>query len=240
VLSDITANDTSTITLADNVTPLITGGTTAIKVRPHWTLGTVFGPTNSAGLQGSNTPLNADTVSVLNGTTGGFTVYFFSTTNNRWQNGPSDATNSVLRPDSGLLVQRKVTSAVSFTLVGEVKLGPTEIMIAGGNAAGNSTIVPNPYPLASLPLSQIGLYTGNATTGFVGSTTPLNADTLSVLNPATGGFTVYFYNTTNNRWQNGPSDASNVTIPEGAAVLITRKLGRAAFPWYVPQPSMNL
>ena len=33
----------------------ITAGTTTVKVRPHWTFGTAFGATNSAGFQGGPT-----------------------------------------------------------------------------------------------------------------------------------------------------------------------------------------
>lgn len=240
IISDITANTTNTITLADNITGFITGGTSAIKVRPHWTFATAFGANNSAGFQGSNTPTNADALQLLNGSTGVFTSYFYSTTNTRWQNGGVDASTVIIRPDQCIQVERKVTSPVSFTLVGEVKLGPTEILIQGGNPVQNFNLVSNPYPLNSVTLAASGLFTGSPSTGVVGSNTATNADTLAILNPATGLFTTYFYSTVNSRWQNGGTDASAVVIPEGAGVLITRKLGRVGFMWVVPQPTMNL
>ena len=240
ILADISANDTSTITLTEDISAMVTAGTTSIRVRPHWTFATALGANNSAGFQGSNTPTNADALSLLNGATGVFTSYFYSTTNNRWQHGGADGSNDIIRPDQCIQVERKVTSPVSFTLVGEVKLGPTEIMIQGGVSPQNFNLASNPYPLNSVTLAASGLYTGNPSTGVVGSNTATNADTLGILNPATGLITNYFYSTVNNRWQSGGADASTVVIPEGAGVLITRKLGRVGFSWIVPQPAMNL
>ncbi len=124
VLADVVSNDTTSITLSEDISAMITAGTTQIKVRPHWTFATAFGANNSAGFQGSNTPTNADALSLLNGSTKVFTSYFYSTTNNRWQRGGVDASNDIIRPDQCLQVERKVTSPVTFTLVGEVKLGP--------------------------------------------------------------------------------------------------------------------
>ncbi len=240
VLSDVVSNDTTSITLSEDISAMVTAGTTQIKVRPHWTFATAFGANNSAGFQGSNTPTNADALQLLNASTNTFTNYFYSTLNNRWQTGGVDASNVIIRPDQCVQVERKAVPAVSFTLVGEVKLGPTEIMIQGGNAVQNFNLVSNPYPLNSVTLAASGLFTGNAATGVVGSNTATNADTVGILNPATGLTTFYFYSTLNNRWQTGGVDSSNVVIPEGAGVLITRKLGRPGFSWVVPQPAMNL
>ncbi len=238
--SQITANTDSTITLADDITSAITSGTTTVLVRPNWTFASAFGANNSAGLQGSSTATNADLVQVINPSTGVAITYFYSTTNNRWQTGFTDATNVVIPPKAGLSVERKTSTPVSFTLVGEVKLGPSGIMITGGSSSQNFNLVPNPYPLPSVTLANSQLFTGNAATGVVGGPTASNADTVGILNSTTGVVTNYFYSTTNNRWQTGFTDASNVVIPEGAAVLITRKGGRSSFVWYVPQPAINL
>jgi hypothetical protein len=223
---------------------LVTGGTTTFRFRPHWTLGTLF-PLNNAGFL-AGTSGTADLVSILNPATGGFSNYYYSSANNRWQIGLStDATNTVLPPDFGLLIERKLTSAISFTVTGEVKLGTTEIVIAGGSPIGNSTIASNPYPLASNTLANLNLYTGNAATGFRAGTSG-TGDTLSIFNSGTGGFSNYYYSQSGNRWQIGLStDATNVTIPEGAAVLIFRRpaasgVGGTTFSWKVPQPTMNL
>jgi uncharacterized protein (TIGR02597 family) len=237
VISDITANDTSTITLADNVTALITGGTSSIKVRPHWTVSTAFGAAGGNFLQG-NTPFSADTITTYNVSTGAPTVYFYRTGFGWRTSLNADATNAVIHPDSGFLIERKSTSTLSFTVVGEVKLGPLATTIAGGNPNGNFVFAPNPFPLASVTLANSGLYTGSPTTGFADANTPFTADTLTVYNGAVP--TVYFYRT-GVGWRTSTNvDATNVTIPEGAAVLINRKSGRPTFQWFIPQPSMNL
>ncbi len=240
VLVDIASNTTNTITLAEDVAALLTAGTSTIKVRPFHTFATAFGANNSAGFLGGTSAGAADNVSVLNPQTGGFTTYYYNTNNNRWQTGLADATNTVIRSDAAFQVERKLTTAFSFTVVGEVKLGPTEVPVGGGTAAGNYTLAPNPYPLNSVTLANSGLYTGNAATGFQGGTSAAGSDNLSILNPQTGGFTTYYYNTNNSRWQTGLTDASNVVIPEGAGVQLFRRAGRPAFSWFVPQPTMNL
>ena len=240
VISDIVTTTTNTITLADDVSALLVAGTTTFKIRPHWTFGTVFGVNNSAGLLGGTNPAAADNVQIQNATTGIKTIYYYNTSFNQWRTGFTDSTNTVIPPDVGMIIERKVTSAVAFTLVGEVKLGSSELSIVGGSPTQNVNIIPNPYPLASVTLLNSTLYTANASTGVVGGTNPAAADTLGIFNSGTGVITVYYYNTTFNQWRTGFTDSSNVVIPEGASVIITRKSGRPSFNWYVPQPTMNL
>ena len=73
---------------------------------------------------------------------------------------------------------------------------------------------------------------------------PGAADTASIYDTASGTFKIYFYNTTNARWERlaSPSnvDATNETIPDGAALFVKRKSSTSDFIWYVPQPPMNL
>ena len=129
-----------------------------------------------------------------------------------------------------------------MVIPGSVPLGTSSVDINGSSSgtATRNTLVGSAYPLASRRLADIGLYTGNSATGVFSGTSASSADTVGIFNPTTGVQTIYFYSSTNNRWQTGPSDASNITIPEGAAVLIARKNGRAPFTWYIPQPTMAL
>jgi uncharacterized protein (TIGR02597 family) len=244
-LSQIVSNTDSSITLADDISDALTAGSSTVKVRPMWTFGTVFGATNSAGLSGGPTATgNTDIVTLFNPATGQATNYFYSTNNNRWQTGLSDATNAVIPPTAGLVIERKLGTPVTFVLAGAVKLGPTGIFIQGGTVPKNTTYVANPYPLSSVTLATSNLYTGDPTTGLAGASTASAADTLSILDSTTGIYTNYFFNTSANHWQTGLSDASNVVIPAGTAVLITRKSTspnqHSSFIWYVPQPTMNL
>ena len=101
-------------------------------------------------------------------------------------------------------------------------------------AAGTSTIKVRPHWTFSTAFgatNSAGFLAGTASTG----------DTVSLINPANGAYTIYYFSATNNRWQTGLStDASGVTIPEGTAIVVFRRPGNGSFSWFVPQPAMNL
>lgn len=238
--SDSTQNGSSTITLDQDITSAITTGTTTFLVRPHWTFATAFGVNNSAGFLGSFTPSRADSLLLLDPTTGSQTNYYFNTSTNVWTTTGTDASNAVIPPTAGLYIQRKSSSALSIPLVGEVKLGQSGLPVVGGSSPSNISLIPNPYPLNSVTLANSNLYTGSTTTGLVGSFSASAADNLGVLDPSTGNIANYYYNTTRSRWESAGVDASGVTIPSGASVLVTRKNSRPTFVWYVPQPAMSL
>ena len=240
VASDANHGGASTITLDVDLSASLTPGTSTFLVRPHWTFATAFGANDSAGLQGSFSASGADNIQIIDPTTGAANNYYYNTTNSRWQNLGNDASNAIIPPSAGIVVQRKQTSTVSFVLVGEVKLGQTALTVVGGSSSNNANLIPNPYPLDSVTLANSNLYTGNAASGVVGSFAASGADNVGVLDPTTGVITNYYYNTTNSRWQTLGNDASAFTIPSGASVLITRKSGRPSFFWYVPQPAISL
>jgi hypothetical protein len=183
----------------------------------------------------------ADNVIIYNANFTG-TTYFYSSTNNRWQTGITPSNDVIIPPGTGLGVDRKQSTAVGLVFPGSVPLGWSAVDVNGSTSgsATKNTLVGSAYPLASKRLADIGLYTGSSSTGLQGGASAAASDTVTIYNQSTGVGTAYFYSTTNNRWQTGISDASNVTIPEGAAVLIARKSGRAPFTWYIPQPTMAL
>jgi uncharacterized protein (TIGR02597 family) len=236
--STIVANTANSITLADDLNAVITDSST-FAVTPYWTLGTALPA--GGGLQGGTSAAAADTVTIYNANFVG-TVYFYNSTANQWRTGITASDNVIVPPGSGLGIERKQASAVSLVFAGSVPLGTSAVDVNGSlsGTATRNTLVGSAYPLASTRLADIGLYTGSSATGLQGGTSAAASDTLTIFNPANGVATVYFYNTTANQWRTGITDASNVTIPEGAAVLIARKNGRAPFTWYIPQPTMAL
>jgi uncharacterized protein (TIGR02597 family) len=236
--STIVANTANSITLADDLNSVLTTAA-AFAVTPYWTLSTAL--PNGGGLQGGTTANAADTVTIYNASFVG-TVYFFNTSNNSWRTGLTASDNVIIPPGSGLGIERKQATPVSLVLAGSVPLGSSAVDINGslsGTATRNS-LVGSAYPLASRRLADLGLYTGDPATGLRGGTTANAADTVTIYNPSTGVATVYFYNTSNNSWRTGLTASDNVTIPEGAAVLIARKNGGSPFTWYIPQPVMAL
>ena len=236
--STIVANTLNSITLSDDLNAVL-ATTSTFAVTPYWTLSTAL--PSGGGLNSGSNASAADTVTIYNANFTG-TVYFYSSTNNRWQNNLTAANDVIIPPGSGLGVTRKQAAAVGLVFPGSVPLGSSAVDINGSTSgvATRNTLVGSAYPLASKRLADLGLYTGNSSTGVQGGSSATPSDTVTIYNPSTGVGTVYFYSTTNNRWQNNLTDASNVTIPEGAAVLVSRKQGRAPFTWYIPQPAMAL
>jgi uncharacterized protein (TIGR02597 family) len=236
--STIVANTANSITLADDLNSVL-ATTSTFSVTPYWTLGTAF--PNGGGLQGGTSVAAADTVTIYNANFVG-TNYFYNSTANQWRTGITASDNVIIPPGSGLGIERKQEAPVSLVLAGSVPLGASAVDVNGSvsGTATRNTLVGSAYPLASRRLADIGLYTGDAATGVVGGTSVAAADTVTIFNPATGVATVYFYNTTANQWRTGLTGSDNVTIPEGAAVLIARKNGRSPFTWYIPQPTMAL
>ncbi len=236
--STIVANTANSITLADNFNSVLTTSST-FSVTPYWTLNTAL--PSGGGLNSGANVNAADNVIIYNANFTG-TTYFYSSTNNRWQTGITPSNDVIIPPGTGLGVDRKQSTAVGLVFPGSVPLGWSAVDVNGSTSgsATKNTLVGSAYPLASKRLADIGLYTGSSSTGLQGGASAAASDTVTIYNQSTGVGTAYFYSTTNNRWQTGISDASNVTIPEGAAVLIARKSGRAPFTWYIPQPTMAL
>lgn len=236
--STVIANTQNSITLADNFNPVLDQNTT-FAITPYWTLSTVL--PSGGGLQGGTSAAAADTVTIYNTNFAG-TIYFYNTTANQWRTGLSNSENVIIPPGSGLGIERKQATDVKIVLAGSVPLGTSAVVVNGSNSgdATKYTLVGSAYPLASKRLADIGLYTGDASTGVAGGTSAASADNITIYNPQTGAATIYFYSTSANQWRTGLSNASNVTIPEGSAILVTRRNGRPPFTWYIPQPPMAL
>ncbi len=261
VVSDIVSFTSSTLTLADNASAVIdnAGGTTSIKVRPHWTFSTAFGTpsgSDATAIQGGTSLAAADVISILD--PGNPVVsdrvrdYFYNTNSPaHWtRSDGSDATNVPIPLTTGLQILRRSSTALSMKLVGAVKLGATAFDIEAGGETDTTTMVSNPYPLTSKRLDQLGLYiNGNPSTGLVGAPPtatlpPPTADYVRILDPQTGVINDFFFDTSTgsygNRWKTGFTDASLYTIPEGASIAVVRRASRPAFTWYAPQAAMNL
>lgn len=234
--SEIVSNTSSSLTLADNLNDLISDGTTQFEIRPFWTLATAL--PSGGGLQGGTSGNAADNITIIRAN-GSVDTFFYHSGNGRWQTGITDASHAIIAPSSGVMFTRKQTSSVNIVITGEVLTTPIIADILSGGTA-KLTYVANPYPVASKTLATSGLYSGNTATGLAGGTSANAADTVTVYNVATGAAATYYYNTSNNRWQSGISDASAVTIPDTAVLVINRKSNRGAFEWYIPTPLTNL
>lgn len=229
----------STIITANNDSSMIAAGAT-YKIRKHWTLGSVFGPLNEAGLGGGISASAADNILVLDANSQVVRTYFYSTGGAlgigwRLQGaGAADQTNANLFIDQGIIIRRKQASSLSPKLVGAVKLGQTLVPIATTN-----NFIGNVYA-ADVTLTNSNLIES----GLVGGLSASAADNVLILDPtapAGNVFKTYFFSTggpSGIGWRQqgqGATEAGNTPIPLGTSVVVQRKPPRAGFDWFARQ-----
>jgi len=223
-----------TITLVQNLPASVMNGA-VFKVRKHWTIASVFGPTNQFGLAAGD-ETTADQIRIFNGT--GYDVYYYSNggaAGTGWRKvgaGNADISGVKILPDEGLVIAHSPATPVNVVLLGAVKVGTTSFpMFQGLN------IVSNPYA-APLKLKDSGLYNADPTKGLAGggSTT---ADQVRIYNGSS--YDTYYYSTVGLAgvgWRKagaGSTNQENVEIPVGASFLVTRRNG-ADFNWVSTPP----
>jgi uncharacterized protein (TIGR02597 family) len=227
----IVSNTTTTLTLASNLASGI-NAPVAYKIRKHWTIATVFGPSNSAGLQGG-TALTADLVQLWNGAT--LDSYYFQTTpSTGWRRvgDPTTDMGGIIIPFySTVVITRQQSANLIFALNGTVKSGQTAIpIVVGDNYVGNV------YP-TNLTLANSNLYTGNIATGLAGGDAA-TADQVRIWNGTI--FDVYYFQTTGvggTGWRKigAPStDAGDTVIAESSGFVINRR-SSPNFNWVVSE-----
>jgi len=240
---DIISNDAANVYTANNDSSLIATGD-AFKIIPHWTIATVFGPTDQSGLQPGSLS-TADQILIQNPITQAFTTYYYATATKvltaGWKNpatGNADASQTPLYNDQGVLINRQVSTNLSIQLVGAVKIGPTIVPLGGSN-----NFAGNVYATGSITLSNSGLYTDGSSTDSVVAGSLSTADLVLIHNDNTGAFNTYYYATATKvltaGWKNpatGNADASTNVIPLGAEILIQIQPPRSGFNWKEPAP----
>jgi uncharacterized protein (TIGR02597 family) len=226
---------TRTLALSVDLSPLLSGGE-AYCIRPCWTLASVFGPNDEAGLGGGSS-VTADEILVLDTCTGVYSSYYYKTAGlggTGWRSTTSpftDQSNARISLGQGILVQRKQPGDISLKLFGTVKAGNTLLPVAPG-----LNIVANIAPTGMM-LGNSGLYTGDSGTGLAGGSLT-SADQVLLFDGVT--YQTYYYKTTGlggTGWRSASGsslDASDTIIPPGGAVLIQRATSRPGFYWKVP------
>jgi uncharacterized protein (TIGR02597 family) len=239
LIDDITgasADNKTVYTAFDNSAAISAGQ--GYKIYPHWTLNSVFGPNDEAGLKKGNSG-TADQVKILNPLTQLFTTYFFNSggaIGTGWRAGTSvDQGNTKLYVDQGVLLSRNEGTNLLVKLVGGVKLGQTVIPITT-----NNNLAANLYATSAMTLTNSNLLNNDPSKSLKGGNSG-NADLVKILNPATGLFTTYFWNTggaIGTGWRAGTSvDQGNTPIALGTSLLIIRKPANGGpINWFVPAP----
>jgi hypothetical protein len=246
---DIISNDAANVYTAFNDSGVVLTGDN-FKIYPHWNLASLFGATDSAGIQAGNAS-TADSVQIENANSPGqgLTTYYYNNTSSKsasigWRSSASATIDQSLVPlyqDAGVLFVRKPSTNLLVQVVGGVKVGSTLIPLGGTNS-----FTANVYATAATTLGASHLYTdGSSTDSFVAGNSS-TADKVVIQNPNTAPATLntYYYNNVSSKsasigWRSSASatiDASTTPIPMGAFMLIELQAGRPGFNWTEPAP----
>ncbi|HEY1084593.1 MAG TPA: hypothetical protein VGE29_20165 [Prosthecobacter sp.] len=218
----ITAQAGQDVTVALAVAPNVGDEFVIYKLS---TLASLFGSTNSAGLQGGDTPAAADIVYVASA--GELVGYFYNSTANVWRAVASpaagDAGATEIGPDAAVLVARKAGgNAAKLTLTGESLPGRQVAQVSAG-----FQVVNNPFSV-STTLAASGLQ--NSITG---GTSAAGADVIYL--EQDGVLTGYYYKTGGLGGTGWRSLSDNLTnqgaalVSPGKAILFKEQAGDVKF-----------
>ena len=195
-------------------------------LRPHVTLGQLFGTKTNQLMQGSTVVSTADQVLLLNSQTQAFETYYFlkngSGTVAQWAKvggGSTNQDNTVIAPGVGMVVVRNTSTPVTLTWSGEIRLNQfAQPLVAGNN------LVCQPTPIDASPASR----SMTVANGMTGSTSSTTADKIQF--PVAGVFKTYYLlrnaSGTVEQWTlvGGGSTPQNTAMlfPSNGAVIINK------------------
>ena len=218
----ITGNTTTELALDADLSALSVTGQ-IYEIRKHFTIGSLFGPSNQSGLHEAGNSSDADNVLLTK--TGGIETFFYSPSGPEgWKDSAAnDATDEPIAQAVPATVRRRVTGNRTIYPTGAVRRAATRVSIA---ATGYSFIgMPNSAPILFADLGLDSLVTRGRN--------PVEADNLLVFD-LDGNLTRYFYldfdGTTG--WHDSAFNPAG-SIPAGATVIYQRKAG-GAFDWNAP------
>lgn len=205
----------------------------AYRIRPHWTLASLFGATPTGIQRGTAT--TADLINLWTGSS--YTIFYHrqSATQNGWRTTNSvsaDEADAVVFPDQGIFFKRRGTTALSLPIIGEVRGDEFAVSVAPGfNLISGLSA-------KDITLDESGLYSGSNSTG-VKAGTATSADLVSIWDGSS--FLSYYVRSTVaggvQGWRsttNVSVDTSSTKIPAGSAIIVRRQSDVPAFVWNRP------
>jgi uncharacterized protein (TIGR02597 family) len=228
---DITGNSETAITVAVDASSLISSSD-AITVKKYTTLSDLFGATNAAGLTSGADASSSDLVFIMsadgNGVYGSYYYQddpfdgFFG--GDGWRSlgdNATDASNLIIAPDDGLIVQRNAPSDLSIVVTGTVNTIQHNRTLPAG-----FSLVAYPFPVDTT-LDDSGIY--SATNGYTSGGDASTSDIVYVLSP-NGSYTSYYRQDDpfdgffgGDGWRalgDNATDAGTTSIPAGSAIII--------------------
>lgn len=188
------ANGSITVTLAQRGTLASVPDTASLAgyslvIRPHVTIGQLFGTKDNQLMQGSTIASSADQVLLYNTQAQGFDTFFFlrnaSGSTAQWRKVGGGSTNrdtEIIEPGQGVAVVRNAATPVTLTWLGEIRTNTFAQPLGVGYS-----LVAQPWPVAASPTQRVM----NSTGGWTGSTISTQADKFLVY--SNGTFNTYFF-----------------------------------------------
>ena len=221
------------LTLAGGLGSAVSAGN-SYRIHQHFTISTMFGTNNEAGLKSGLNPTAADNILIqVPQTQQILTVFYYDDgTYHGWLDATfSPADNLIIYPELGVMIRRRLATDVNVYLAGPVKVGSTVVTVDVGN-----NLVGTLKSASAMTLSSLNLYTGNPTTGMASGFNPTAADNLLVVRPDGSTATYFFYQDSSYQgWLDAAfNPADSAQINPGSAFFIRRKAPNAAFNWTIP------
>lgn len=161
----------------------------------------------------------ADIVSVYNKSTSLWEAYYFNTSAGAWRKKGSaiSENNTVLFPDASVMITRRANrpATQNLSLLGSV---PITAPLSKTTGAQSTVYISTRFPVDTT-LSQLNLI------GWASHDVISLADRLSIYDPTTSLWEVFYRHATSGQWRKKGStiDYSNLVIPAGKAIGITKR-----------------
>ena len=218
-ISTSVANTASVATILNRgIDPAAIGITTGdqYEIVPGDTLANLFG--GLAGTIGGVSAATADAVRIHDGVS--WKEYYYNTTVSKWREGAAtfDKSNTVIRPDSGVVYVRRAAGNVSFAMLGSVSNAQEQISVNPTGVTFVGSVFPVGRTLGSLNVQTMP--------GFVMNTGTLTAaDKVTVFDGVS--WHTYQYNSSVAQWREGAAtfNKNNFALPFGAPIIIERGSG---------------
>ena len=234
IILDITANTANTVTVASDVSSLISADD-SITIKRHSTLSDLLGSDNSIGLTSGGDVNSSDIIYVMSGDgAGSYSSYYYQTDpfggflgGDGWRiagDSFTDMSGVTVAADDGVIVKRISAGDLSVVVSGTVNANDHRRDLPAGYS-----LISYPFPVDTT-LDDSGIY--SASNGYVSGGDINSSDAVYVISPA-GAFTLYYRQTDpfggflgGDGWRiagDSFTDAGTTVIEAGSSIIINHR-----------------